>query len=184
MVKQTFINLPEKKRQRVTAALLKEFSQYPLKDAEVAHIVRDAGIARGAFYKYFIDLIDAYRYLYRIALSKIHTDVKITDTFQPEIFYEQVVNFLDQTEHSEYAPLIRMHILYNESVLPHAYKNLAKLHHLSAEIWTAMVLSHDVIRLVFTDPKNKDNDLARFKESLMILKRGSVNVFSNKRNQA
>ena len=62
MVKQTFFNLPDEKKQRVTTALLHEFSNHPLPDAQVARIVTEAEIARGAFYKYFDDLTDAYAY--------------------------------------------------------------------------------------------------------------------------
>ena len=51
MVSQTFKNLAPLKKERITAALLTEFSTYPLKDAQVARIVKDAQIARGAFYK-------------------------------------------------------------------------------------------------------------------------------------
>ena len=53
MVKQTFKNLPSAKRRRIEAVLLEEFSTYPLADAKVSHIVKNANIARGAFYKYF-----------------------------------------------------------------------------------------------------------------------------------
>lgn len=67
MVKETFTNLDEHKKQRVTQALLHEFSQHSLADAQVARIVKEANIARGAFYKYFTDLTDAYLYLYQIA---------------------------------------------------------------------------------------------------------------------
>ena len=53
MVSETFINLSDEKKQKIAQALLKEFSTYPLAKAQVARIVKDAGIARGAFYKYF-----------------------------------------------------------------------------------------------------------------------------------
>ena len=59
MVSETFINLSDEKKQKIEGALLKEFSTYPLAKAQVARIVKDAGIARGAFYKYFGDLKDS-----------------------------------------------------------------------------------------------------------------------------
>ena len=65
MVSETFINLSDEKKQKIEGALLKEFSTYPLAKAQVARIVKDAGIARGAFYKYFGDLKDSYIYLWR-----------------------------------------------------------------------------------------------------------------------
>lgn len=173
MVKTTFKNLTAEKKQRVTAALLTEFSQYQLKDAKVARIVKNAGIARGAFYKYFADLTDAYTYLYGLALRKIHTDVRISPTeFSPANFYEQVVDFLNQTECSEYSALIKLHLLYNENELPQSDQAAVKTRQLAPEVWAAMVLSHEVIKLVFADPASKAASLARFKESLMILKEG------------
>ena len=72
MVSETFINLSDEKKQKIAQALLKEFSTYPLAKAQVARIVKDAGIARGAFYKYFGDLKDAYGYLYSLAMKEVH----------------------------------------------------------------------------------------------------------------
>lgn len=68
----TFKHLPTEKRQRVDRSLLNEFSQHPLATAQVSRIVKDAGIARGAFYKYFQDLPDAYLYLYQKAMKQVH----------------------------------------------------------------------------------------------------------------
>ena len=59
MPSQTFLNLKPEKQARIYAALLTEFSAYPLAKAQVARIVKEAQIARGAFYKYFADLNDA-----------------------------------------------------------------------------------------------------------------------------
>ena len=61
MASTTFQHLDAAKQQRVLAALITEFSQYPLAQAQVARIVKQADIARGAFYKYFTDLDHAYR---------------------------------------------------------------------------------------------------------------------------
>lgn len=87
MVSETFINLSDEKKQKIAHALLKEFSTYPLAKAQVARIVKDAGIARGAFYKYFGDLKDAYGYLYSLAMKEVHmgppTRLK---EFDPEFF--------------------------------------------------------------------------------------------------
>lgn len=84
MVKATFTRLPEVKKKRVTEALLNEFSHHALTDSQVARIVKDAGIARGAFYKYFDDLTDAYMYLYRIAIQDIHVNMSPGDKFDPD----------------------------------------------------------------------------------------------------
>jgi len=63
MAKQTFLNLPDDKRNTVIKALKKEFERAALKDALVSNIVEDAKIPRGSFYQYFEDIEDAYYYL-------------------------------------------------------------------------------------------------------------------------
>lgn len=63
MAKQTFLNLPTEKRDKIIKSLKKEFSRVPLKDALVSNIVEEAKIPRGSFYQYFEDIEDAYYYL-------------------------------------------------------------------------------------------------------------------------
>lgn len=46
MPSQTFLNLKPEKQARIYAALLTEFSAYPLAKAQVARIVKEAQIAR------------------------------------------------------------------------------------------------------------------------------------------
>lgn len=118
MVSETFINLSDEKKTRIEKALLKEFSTYPLAKAQVARIVKDAGIARGAFYKYFGDLRDAYLYLYRLAMKEVHmgSPARLKE-FDPESFYQMTVNFIDQTKNSIYFDLIKLHLSQNQSFL-------------------------------------------------------------------
>ncbi|MBQ6282518.1 MAG: TetR family transcriptional regulator [Bacilli bacterium] len=63
MAKQTFINLPEEKKNKIIKSLKKEFSRASLKDALVSNIVKEAGIPRGSFYQYFEDIEDSYYYV-------------------------------------------------------------------------------------------------------------------------
>lgn len=49
MPSQTFENLPQSKQALVRQALLEEFSNHDLADAQVARIVKNAQIARGPF---------------------------------------------------------------------------------------------------------------------------------------
>lgn len=174
MVKQTFLNLPDKKKKRVTEALLHEFSNHALTQAQVARIVKDADIARGAFYKYFDDLTDAYTYLYEIAIQEIHMKMRPSAKFDPDFFYDRVCKFIDETQHSKYEPLMKLHMLQNEAALPGSMKtNSEQLLQMSPEMWSAMVLSHEVINSVFADPDHADQNLKRFKESLYMIDRGS-----------
>lgn len=63
MAKQTFLNLPDEKREKIINSLKKEFSRVALKDALVSNIVKDAKIPRGSFYQYFDDIEDAYYFV-------------------------------------------------------------------------------------------------------------------------
>ena len=63
MAKQTFLNLSEEKKEKIIAALKKEFTRAALKDALVSNIIKDAKIPRGSFYQYFDNIEDAYYYV-------------------------------------------------------------------------------------------------------------------------
>ncbi|WP_270450533.1 TetR/AcrR family transcriptional regulator [Lactobacillus crispatus] len=173
MVKQTFKNLPSAKRRRIEAMLLEEFSTYPLADAKVSHIVKNANIARGAFYKYFDDLIDAYVYMYHIAIEDIHARMSPNEKFDPNHFYARVVKFIDKVQYSKYEPMMKLHMSQNEYLIPHNFKIYSRqLLNMGPQLWSAMVLSHEVINLCLSDPENQEKNLARYKKSLDILAKG------------
>lgn len=58
MIKQTFYNLDEEKREKIIAAALKEFTQNQYSKATVTNICRLSGIPKGSFYQYFDDKLD------------------------------------------------------------------------------------------------------------------------------
>ena len=60
----TFTKLPTEKQERVLQASAKEFGIRNVREANLANIVKDAGIARGSLYQYFIDKDDLYVYVY------------------------------------------------------------------------------------------------------------------------
>ncbi|MEL1133668.1 TetR/AcrR family transcriptional regulator [Desulfitobacterium sp. THU1] len=70
MPTQTFFNLPEEKRERITEAAMSEFSAYPFAQASIARIIEQAGIPRGSFYQYFKNLKDLYKYIFNLAVEK------------------------------------------------------------------------------------------------------------------
>jgi len=149
----TFDHLPTAKKDRITAALLTEFSDHGLAEAQVARIVTNAGIARGAFYKYFADLTDAYQYLYQVALSQIHRDAGGDErqVFDAKRIYRGVVDFVDQVNDSQYYAFIRRHYAENESLLPVTPVSAQ----LPAIAWAAMVLSHATIKEIFLQPASE-----------------------------
>lgn len=164
MPSATFDHLNSEKKDRVLAALLTEFSDHSLADAQVARIVTTAGIARGAFYKYFDDLTDAYQTLYRQALTTIHQGFALVSTaeFNPEPYYQAVVSFVEQSTNSQYDEFIRRHYSENESLLPVKPAPAD----LPVADWAAMVLSHATIKEIMLQPASHATALARFKQAL------------------
>lgn len=63
MPKETFLNLPDEKRERIMHIAMEEFAQNAYEAASITKIVKKAGIAKGSFYQYFESKKDFYRYL-------------------------------------------------------------------------------------------------------------------------
>ncbi len=88
MIKQTFYNLPEQKRQRVINAVIDEFADTENEKVSINRIVQKANISRGSFYQYFDDKLDLVE-----VLIKSYIDMGIDDirravaTSNSDIFY-------------------------------------------------------------------------------------------------
>jgi AcrR family transcriptional regulator len=63
MPKQTFLNLPDEKRNVIINAAIDEFAEYGLENASTNRIVAHSGISKGSFYQYFEDKQDVFVYL-------------------------------------------------------------------------------------------------------------------------
>lgn len=63
MPKQTYLNLPQDKKERIFNAGVLEFSYHDVNNASVNTIVRIANISKGSFYQYFEDKNDFYWYI-------------------------------------------------------------------------------------------------------------------------
>ena len=63
MPKQTFLNLPDEKRNIIIDAAINEFAEYGLENASTNRIVANSGISKGSFYQYFEDKQDVFMYL-------------------------------------------------------------------------------------------------------------------------
>lgn len=62
MVHQTFLNLPEEKRERILNSAVDEFVRLPYERTSINRIVENAGIPKGSFYQYFDSKDDLYGY--------------------------------------------------------------------------------------------------------------------------
>ena len=152
MPSTTFENLNLQKKELITNALLTEFSQHSLASAQVARIVKQAGIARGAFYKYFTDLTEAYQYLYQVAILEIHTPIKA---------------FVDEINGSKYRDFMRFHFQTNEGLLRDNTQPQIKIH--SAQEWSVMVLSHETIKDCLLQPDKQNEAIERLSKALTAL---------------
>ena len=63
MPSNTFLNLPDDKRERIISAALEEFANNDFRNASITRMVRSLGIAKGSVYQYFKDKKDLYLYL-------------------------------------------------------------------------------------------------------------------------
>ena len=168
MVSETFINLSDEKKQKIEGALLKEFSTYPLAKAQVARIVKDTGIARGAFYKYFTDLTEAYQYLYQVSILEIHTPITHANHILAASDYvNQIKAFVDEINGSKYRDFMRLHFQTNEGLLRDSTQPQIKIH--SAQEWSVMVLSHETIKDCLLQPNKQDEAITRLSKVLTAL---------------
>ncbi len=66
MPKQTFLNLPNEKRDNIVNAAIEEFANYGLENGSTNRIVANSGISKGSFYQYFEDKQDVFMYLLNV----------------------------------------------------------------------------------------------------------------------
>lgn len=70
MIKKTFYNLPDEKRNRIVNAVLKEFSSASTDKVSINRIIKEANISRGSFYQYFDDKVDLVEVLINSFIDK------------------------------------------------------------------------------------------------------------------
>ncbi|MGM0608489.1 MAG: TetR/AcrR family transcriptional regulator [Candidatus Muiribacteriota bacterium] len=69
MVKATFQNLPENKKNKVINAGIKEFSAYVFHKASITRICKRSQIPKGSFYQYFYNKKDLYLYIFDLIVE-------------------------------------------------------------------------------------------------------------------
>ena len=62
MPKETFLKLPNEKKEKIIKAAQKEFERVPIEEVSIKNIVENAEIARGSFYQYFESTEDLLRF--------------------------------------------------------------------------------------------------------------------------
>ncbi|HIZ70511.1 MAG TPA: TetR/AcrR family transcriptional regulator [Candidatus Atopostipes pullistercoris] len=75
MPKTTFLNLSKEKAEKVTHILLDIFYDQNVSQVTVSEIVEALGMSRGAFYKYFHDISDAYYTVAKKCAFQVHRSI-------------------------------------------------------------------------------------------------------------
>lgn len=169
MPSATFLNLKEPKKARITKVLLDEFSTNCLNDAKVSSIVTKAEIARGAFYKYFANLTDAYQYVFGLAMKSIHQPFNYRD-LNTEKMIKAIQEFVNQQRDSKYHDFIKLYYQKNQYLLPPLYQpDVSKL---SSAQWASNILVHQTIKDCLLHPDQEQQYLKLLEVSLNQLCKG------------
>lgn len=165
----TFFNLKDAKKERITNVLLTVFSTDSLNDAKVSTIVAQAKIARGAFYKYFANLTDAYQYVFGLAMKSIHQPFNYRN-LEPESIIQTIQEFVNQQRDSKYHDFIKLYYQKNQYLLPPLYQpDVSKL---TPEQWSSSILVHQTIKDCLLHPDQEHQYLHLLSVSLKQLFKG------------
>lgn len=94
MPKETFLNLPTHKKEGINRILINTFYNQPISQVRVSQIVQEMAMSRGAFYKYFSDLEDAYSYIIHKYARLTHQDMLIYIDKNEQQFFQGIRAFL------------------------------------------------------------------------------------------
>lgn len=88
MIKSTFYNLPEKKKQRVIEAIVDEFAVEDTSRVSINNIINKADISRGSFYQYFDDKMDLVEVLIKYYMKNFEEKVsEVITVSRGDVFY-------------------------------------------------------------------------------------------------
>ncbi len=88
MIKQTFINLPEDKKNRVVEAIIDEFAVEGTNRISINNIIKRAGISRGSFYQYFDDKVDLIEVIVHSYLQQFEQKInRVITASRGDVFY-------------------------------------------------------------------------------------------------
>ncbi|MCQ2513861.1 MAG: TetR/AcrR family transcriptional regulator [Ruminococcus sp.] len=117
MIKSTFYNLPEEKRNRIIDAVMMEFASSSTEKVSINRIIKTADISRGSFYQYFDDKVDLIevitKFIIGISIEKINSVIEASggDVFYTYIeLFKIITNMGNDTK--------------TKSVLKNLFKNL------------------------------------------------------------
>lgn len=94
MPNETFLNLSKEKQQRIERILVDKFYARHISQVKVSEIVAEMNMSRGAFYKYFIDLEDAYSYMCKTYSLVVHGDILAYINQNQDDFFQGIESYL------------------------------------------------------------------------------------------
>lgn len=94
MIKSTFYNLSEEKRNRITEAVLNEFASATTEKVSINRIIKAANISRGSFYQYFDDKVDLVEILVKTFMNTAYEEFRTAlANSNGDIFYTYIQIF-------------------------------------------------------------------------------------------
>ena len=165
MPKQTFLNLPESKKQKILEAAKNEFSRVSVTEASINNIITEANIARGSFYQYFENKQDLFGFMLSKANEKVKEKVeeKIKENgykFETFIFfYDKIIKKCKDNKDKKFYKTVLANLRANDNIV------LGKA---EEEIYTSLQENTDT-----TNFKNKE-DLPVLIEMLNAITRWAI----------
>ncbi|MDP3487203.1 MAG: TetR/AcrR family transcriptional regulator [Bacillota bacterium] len=97
MPKDTFLNLPQDRRDLIINASIEEFARNPFENASLRKIVAITAIAKGSMYQYFKDKKELYIYVLNLAYERKRQYVASAFFTKRGDFFELVKEYYVQT---------------------------------------------------------------------------------------
>lgn len=124
MIKKTFYNLSEDKRQRIVNAIIKEFADSPTEKVSINRIIKVADISRGSFYQYFDDKVDLVEVLIKTLVdATLDNTYKLLKSTGGDIFstyekiFEIIVEFSNDSEKKKILKNLIKSLKVNDSLV-------------------------------------------------------------------
>lgn len=116
MIKKTFYNLPEEKRNRIINAIMNEFSSSSTEKVSINRIIKNANISRGSFYQYFDDKVDLVEVLTKtFADLSVEGAKKALENSGGDIFYtyEKLFDIITEFSNDKKQKVILKNLMKN-----------------------------------------------------------------------
>lgn len=197
MCSETFLRLPEEKKNRFLDAAWEEFTSVPFAEASINKIVMRARIPRGSFYQYFSDKEALFFHLLSGMLQHFYQEYnKILDQYHGDIFrtqircFDQVVReknltplFTKGLEIVQHNPMFLMEIIVKKEMAYHVWESARE--HIDHQMFRGtetekqvFVMSLIMLVMTMTDavaqPERAERCRGDLLSRLEILKNGSL----------